>query len=280
MNPIVCLTLPYAAFPLRRGLEGVARAGYDFVGVGWPHEGAEVLGFDPEGRGIADCLEDCRELGLQPLVVGRGPVGEAPAADQLKRRVDVAKALGATSIQMAGVGAYKRFPDEPLDDAVFQAAHRQYMEDVREAGLHAQEAGLVLALKPHTGNTATARHLAALLPEIGVPAVRACYDPGNVHFYEGVAPEEDFPQIAERTFQIVAKDHRGARADNDFPIPGEGDVDFVRIFDTARQAGFSGPVVVERVNGTGGPLTAEEVDERILAARRSVERLLAEAGLG
>ena len=46
MPPIVCLTLPYARFPLRRGLEGIARAGYEYVGVGWPHEGAEVIGFD------------------------------------------------------------------------------------------------------------------------------------------------------------------------------------------------------------------------------------------
>jgi sugar phosphate isomerase/epimerase len=279
MIRLVCLTLPYSSFPLRRGLEGVARAGYDYVGVGWPHEGVEVLGFDAKGEQVEACLSACEEFGLSPLVVGRGPVGEVDTAQMLSRRVDVASALGAESVQMAGAGGYRRFPSEPLDEETFQAAHRKYVTDVRAAGEHASKVGIVLALKPHTGNTATAKHLARVLPEIGVHSVQACYDPGNVHYYEGVAPAEDFPLIADRTFQIVAKDHRGERAENDFPIPGEGDVDFSRIFSTARQSGFSGPVVVERVNGTGGPLTAEEIDGLILKARTNLTRLLQEAGL-
>jgi sugar phosphate isomerase/epimerase len=62
-------------------------------------------------------------------------------------------------------------------------------------------------------------------------------------------------------------------------VPGEGDVDFNRIFTTARQAGFSGPVIVERADGTGGSFSPEEVDARILQARRSLEKMLRESGL-
>ena len=53
----------------------------------------------------------------------------------------------------------------------------------------------------------------------------------------------------------------------------------LRIFETACQSGFSGPIVVERVNGTGGPLTAEEIDELILQARMNLTGLLKESGL-
>jgi sugar phosphate isomerase/epimerase len=276
---MVCLTLPYSNFSLRRGLEGVARAGYEYVGVGWPHEGEDVLGFEAEGEQVARCLAGCSEFGLRPVVVGRGPTAGADPTALLKRRVDVAKALGAGSIQMAGAASYKRFPSEPLEEDAFLAGHREYVEIVRSAGAHAREVGVTLALKPHTGNTATARHLDKLLPEIGVASVQACYDPGNVHYYEGVSPEEDFPLIADRTFQIVAKDHRGGRAVNDFPVPGEGEVDFQRIFSAAKEADFSGPVVVERVNGTGGTFTAEAIDEQVLRARKNLEGLLKASGL-
>ena len=278
MIKLVCLTLPYAKFSLERGIEGVARAGYSYVGVGWPHEGEDPLGFDPDGALVHRAKMLCEQAGLTPVVIGRGPISAKNRASQLIQRIDVCKALGAEAIQMAGAGGYRRFPHEPLAPEVFQADHEAYVVDLKLAGSHAQDREIILALKPHTGNTATAEHLARLLPEIDRPSVQACYDAGNVHFYEGVSPEDDFLHIAEQTYELVAKDHIGSKAENNFPIPGEGDVGFEQIFATAFEAGFDGPVVVERVNGTGGNFTAEEVDARIRQARKNLMGLLIDAG--
>ena len=278
MAKLVCLTLPYAQFPVERAIEGIARAGYTYVGIGWPHQGEDPIGSDPDGGPVRRFLDLCRAGGLTPVVVGGG-ISPSDRLQKLKGRIDVAKAIGAEVVQTAGAGGYRRFPNQPLEPPAFEEAHRAFLADMKEAGPYAERMGVVVALKPHTGNTATARHLAALLPEIDCSAVQACYDPGNVHFYEGISPEEDFPLIAERTYEIVAKDHRGPRAEPDFPLPGEGDVDFARIFAAAGQAGFDGPVVVERVNGTGGTFTPEEIDGRILQARENLEGLLGEAGL-
>ena len=227
------------------------------------------------------CIEPktlCEQTGLTPVVIGLGSTPARDNAHYLMRRIDVCQALGAEAIQMAGAGGYRRFPNEPLAPEVFQAAHEAYVADMQEAGTYAQDRDIILAPKPHTGNTATAKHLARLLPEIDRPSVRACYDPGNVHYYEGLSPEDDFPHIADQTYKIIAKDHIGPRAENNFPIPGEGDVDFERIFATAFEAGFDGPVVVERVNGTGGDFTAEEIDIRIRHARENVIDMLTSAG--
>ena len=276
---LVCFTLPYAQFPLERGIEGVARAGYKFVGIGWPHQGEDPLGLDPNAPRIQQCRNLCQDSGLTLVVLGRGPVSPSNRADDLKRRIDVAGALGAAMIQMSGVGGFRRFPHEPLPSGQFGDAHNAFVEDLQSAGTHAGKSGVQFALKPHRGNTATASHLARLLPEIDRPAVRACYDPGNVHFYEGIAPEDDFPEIADQTIEIVAKDHIGQKAEANFPIPGEGEIDFRRIFRTAAHAEFTGPVVVERVNSTGGPFTPEEIDDRILRARLSLESLIEGSGL-
>ncbi|MCZ6631855.1 MAG: sugar phosphate isomerase/epimerase [bacterium] len=275
---LVCLTLPYARFPLERGLEGVARAGYQYVGLGWPHQGEDPLGLDPEGSLVGQAQELCTQYHLTPVVIGRGPISVSNRAEDLKRRIDVAKALGAKTIQTAGAGGYKRFPDEPLDPDTFRKAHEAFVKDLQVAGSYAQEQGIVLALKPHTGNTATAAHLARLLPEIDRPSVKACYDPGNVHFYEGISPEDDFPAIADQTDEIVAKDHTGPRAERHFPIPGEGDIDWTRIFTTAQNTGFQGAVVIERVDGTGGQISPEELDDRIVRARNNLMTLLENAG--
>ncbi len=278
MIKLVCLTLPYAKFSLERGIEGVARAGYSYVGLGWSHMGEDTLGFDPDGPLVHRAKALCEDAGLTPLVIGRGPISATHNVQQLVQRIDVCRALGAEAIQMAGAGGYRRFPCEPLAPDVFQAAHETFVSDMKTAGTHARDKGIILALKPHTGNTATAKHLARLLPEIDRPSVRACYDPGNVRYYEGVSPEDDFPHIASQTYKLIAKDHRGSRAENNFPIPGGGDVDFERVFATAFEAGFDGPVVVERVDGTGGNFTAEEIDRRIQQARENVVKLLTHAG--
>lgn len=278
MVKLVCLTLPYSNYPLERGIEGVARAGYSYVGLGWSHEGEDTLGFDPDSPLVHRTKALCEQAGLTPVVVGLGSTPARDNARYLMRRIDVCRTLGAKTIQMAGVGGYRRFPDEPLAPEVFRAAHEAYVADMKEAGTYAQERDIILAPKPHTGNTATAKHLARLLPEIDRLSVRACYDPGNVHYYEGISPEDDFPHIADQTCKLIAKDHIGPKAENNFPIPGEGDVDFERIFATAFESGFNGPVVIERVNGTGGDFTAEEIDIRIRHARENVIDLLNSAG--
>jgi sugar phosphate isomerase/epimerase len=140
----------------------------------------------------------------------------------------------------------------------------------------------VVTIKPHTGNTATASVIADTLRTIGSPHILGSYDPGNVRFYEGIEPSEDLPVIAAQTVSLVAKDHRGKRAELDFPIPGEGDVDFASIFTTLRSANFTGPVVVERLDGANGEFNAnspiEVLDERVRAARINLERLLVQAG--
>ncbi len=278
MIKLVCLTLPYTKFSLERGIEGIARAGYSYVGLGWSHEREDTLGFDPDGPLVHRAKALCEQVGLTPVVIGRGPISGRDNVRQLVQRIDVCRALAAEAIQMAGASGYRRFPNEPLAPEVFQAAHEAYVADMKEAAIHAQDQGVILALKPHTGNTATAEHLARLLPEIDRPAVRACYDPGNVHYYEGISPEDDFPHIASQTYKLIAKDHIGSMGENNFPIPGEGHVDFERIFATAFKAGFDGPVVVERVNGTGGDFAAEEIDSRIRRARENVVELLTRAG--
>ena len=85
--------------------------------------------------------------------------------------------------------------------------------------------------------------------------------------------------IAQQTVALVMKAHRGPRAHPDFPVPGEGEVDFARILRSLRAAGFAGPLSVERVDGTDrGPIPAHEVDARLARARRNLERLLAEVG--
>ncbi len=277
MVQIVALTVPYGQYPLQRALEGVARAGYTRVGFGWMHQKQDVLGLDPRGESVKECRRLCDTYGLIPTVIGRGSTHDRISLGELlKRRVDVAKELGVTLIQSAGAGRYRRFPQEPLPAAEYWQAHRRYVQEMKEAGEYALEAGVTISIKPHTGTTATAAHQRQILSQIKSAGVKACYDPGNILFYEGVTPEEGFDLIAGETVEIVAKDHAGDRAESNFPIPGEGDVDWLSIFTLAKEHGFDGVVAIERVDGDGD---ADAIDERMAKARERVAEFLTAAGL-
>ena len=125
----------------------------------------------------------------------------------------------------------------------------------------AQAAGLVVALEIHGDLMATGAQSAALLARIGHPAVKVNYDTANVEHYGGVR--------ADRVANVHLKDMRGGKGDWDFPAIGEGHVDFARVLDILRGAGFNGPYSVEvEFDGTWPAL-----DDVTAAMRASREAL-------
>ena len=281
MIKLVCCTLPYARYSFERALDGISKAGYKYVGFGLRHEGQSVPSDDPTAEELARIKEEFAKRNLIPaLMWGISLAGDADLA-QYRRKVDVAKELGVKALLGGGTWGYRQFPDQPLSESELVEAHRIFVDNVRQVAPYAQEAGIEILLKPHTGNTATAALLAQTIKDIDAPNVVACYDPGNVSYYEGLAPGEDMAPFADMMAHIVAKDHQGPRAHADFPIPGEGAVDFPAIFSMLAKAGFDGIISVERVDGAPSePLSAEELDARIARARRNLLELAEKANLG
>ncbi|MEF3305747.1 sugar phosphate isomerase/epimerase family protein [Paenibacillus sp. GYB003] len=279
---LACMTWIYSKHSFERALESIARTGYRYVSFGLPHEGKPA--FDDTAEGEAKRISGLlNRYGLKPVsLVSTDVLLPGLPLERAISRLEFARAIGVTELLSLGTTSYKRFPDEPKSEEEMKPINAAFADKYRRVGEEAGKRGIVVTIKPHTGNTATAAVIADTLRTIGSPHVRASYDPGNVRFYEGVDPAADLPIIASETASIVAKDHRGARAESDFPIPGEGDVDFRSIFGTLRSAGFAGPVIVERLDGARGEFHAgipiERLDERIGAARVNLTRLLAEAG--
>lgn len=281
MRPAVqlaCMTWPYKDHPLERALEGIAAAGYRYVSLGLPHEGKPV--FQDESPGDSErILQLLDRYELKPAaIISTEAFSLKQPIERAWRRMDFAHALGVQELLSLGTTSYRRFPEEPVPTQEMKLMNEAFAHKFRVIGEEAGKRGLVVSIKPHTGNTATAAILAETLRTIGSPYIKASYDPGNVHFYEGLDAADDLPQIAADTISFVAKDHRGERAEEDFPVPGEGDVRFRPMFAALRAAGFAGTVLVERLDGKGGPASAAQWDQRIAKARSNLQQMLAEAG--
>ena len=84
----------------------------------------------------------------------------------------------------------------------------------------------------------------------------------------------DLPDLAPYVKAVCIKDHLGGRAEADFPVPGSGQIDHALMFRTLFAGGFRGPLAVERVDGKGGPVTPEILDQRIAQAYNFLAPLL------
>lgn len=280
MVRIACMTIPYMKYSFERALQGISQAGYQHVAFGLPHAGEEVP--DPSDPKSSQRVKDLLEkYQLNPvMLISNAQLAPGQSLETAKQRIAFAKELGIEELLSVGVWNYRKFPEEPLPEEEFQRKHEAFVQRFREVGALAEQEGITITIKPHGGNTATARHIKQTLNEIGSAAVRASYDPGNVHYYEGVKSSTDFPHIVEATASFIAKDHAGSRLQLYFPIPGEGDVDFIRQFKELKAARFNGPIVIERVDGNPmEPMSLEQIDQSIQLARVSLEKLLSKAGL-
>ena len=141
----------------------------------------------------------------------------------------------------------ERFGLPIVNTAIGGHAHVEESEDAFMANIGtladaAQAAGLVIALEIHGDLMASGERSIPLLDRIGHPAVKVNYDTANVEHYGGVRAEDDLPAIADRVANVHLKDMRGGQGDWDFPAIGEGHVDFGRVLEILRGAGYDGPV--------------------------------------
>ena len=210
--------------------------------------------------------------GLEPVAMSATWQGDSGAED-FRARMDQASILGVPYVLTEGTWTGMEGTVSAEDAASSEA---QFLARMSQIIPQAEENGITILLKPHTGNTATGPLLRATLDKIGSRRVRACYDPGNVHFYEGLSPEVDILHIMPYLSGICVKDHKGARGERNFPVPGDGDVDYRRIMRSMKRHRFAGPLFVEQFDGTDmkESMPVEEVDERAGKAYTFLERIV------
>jgi sugar phosphate isomerase/epimerase len=264
------MTRPFVArgASFEEALERIAHAGYRHLHFGPNDRRADGTSAVPEGatpEQLAALATLCARHDLAPISMFPRHGGEL-AADTLeafRTDVDTARALGVRTLIMWGPWPYRQGLVVRHARAEVRSRHEAWFTAMADLAAHAEGQGVMITLKPHTGLTATSWELQDTLARINSAAVRACYDGGNVHYYEGLAPEEDIKEIAAQTAALCVKDHRGPRGHEDFPTPGDGEVDHRSMLTTLRAAGFSGPCLVELVGGS----TPEETEHE---ARRAL----------
>lgn len=240
-------TLPYRREPLDRALRGIADAGYDVVGLYCEHDGEPVAPARPTLAEARELRRRVAGFGLEPVTVFARP-GATADVDALLADLDLCAAMDVPLLQAFGPTPSTDGQRRP--EMAWHGEVERFLDVLRRTAPEAERRGVTIALKPHRGATATGADLVDVLHRVSSPAVRACWDAGNIRFYEGLDSEDDLADsgVAPFVVSVCIKDHAGAAGQPVFPVPGDGQVDHPRLIGTLAAAGFRGPLLVERVD--------------------------------
>jgi L-ribulose-5-phosphate 3-epimerase len=256
-NPLAGHTNSYHSYGFDEALAGIADAGFKYVELsavpGWTEH--VDLDVDPDDvrRRLADHgLEAASLSGHSDLTTREG-------LEHGVKAVRWAAAYGIPVVNTA-VGGHQS-ADE--NEAAF-------LEHVGELADVADEVGVVVALEIHGDIMASSDVTIPLIEAIGRESIKVNYDTANVEFYSGDRAVDDLPKITSQLAHVHLKDTAGGKGNWDFPAVGDGTVDFHRVIEILRRAGYSGPYSVE-IEFRGEPWPSlEDVNA---AMRRSHDHL-------
>lgn len=267
----------YASLPLEDAVARIRKAGFRYICMAASHARVPVFTPAMPKAERAAMLRRVRGLGVEPFMSLGGFVEvrtETGLANYL-RQLDLCADFEIPVLVGGGPWYYQKFPNLPKRELDWQKEVAQFYSAMEKAVRHAEEVGVTITLKPHTGITARAKDCTEVVKRIVSPRFKICWDAGNVSFYEGIYPDPDLPDLAPQVKAVCIKDHLGLRGDENFPTPGQGQIDHELMFRTLFAAGFNGPMAIERVDGRDGRgVTPDMVDERLAAANRYLVPLL------
>lgn len=278
---LACMTLPYSELPFRRALEGIARAGYRYLAFGTTHAGQPALDPAATDAQVLALGQQIADHGLQPVMAfGPGSVTDEGGGDAWRRRLDQACLLKLDCVLAMGPWEYEVWPGKKYAPAVWEGMCEKWYAAMAPVLRHAEAVSMDLVFKPHTGITAYGGPLRQTIERLASPRARVAYDGGNVHYYEGLDPALDIKDCADLVSALCVKDHSGPRANPLFPVPGAGDVDHGAMLAVLQEVNFSGPLAVERFEGSfkKAEMVPALLDGLAEQSRVYLEGLLAELG--
>ena len=262
-NPLAGHTNTYHTYGFEEALAGIANAGYRYVELSAVPGWTEHVDLD---RPPADVRRTVEGYGLETVSLsGHSDLTTREGLDHGIKAIRWAADYGIPIMNTA-VGGHQS-ADE--NEAAF-------LTNVGELADAAERSGVVVALEIHGDIMASSDVTIPLIEKIGRDSIKVNYDTANVEYYAGKKAVDDLPKITPHLAHVHLKDTVGGRGVWNFGALGSGSVDFARVLEILREAGYDGPFSVElEFQGEPWPPLAE-VNEAMQRSREHLNSL----GLG
>ena len=260
-NPLAGHTNTYHTYGFEEALRGIAAAGYRYVELSAVPGWTEHVDLDTPPGEVRRLLDS---HGLE--AVSLSGHSDLTTREGLEHGLKAVRWAGEYGIPIVNTAVGGHQSADESEAAFLGNAGR--LADAAEA------AGVVVALEIHGDIMASSDVTIPLLEKVGRDSIKVNYDTANVEFYSGDKAVDDLPKITRYLAHVHLKDTAGGKGNWNFPAIGSGTVDFTRVLEILREAGYEGPYSVE-LEFQGEPWPP--LDEVTESMRRSYEHL---SGLG
>lgn len=237
---IGCFNRPWSKWSYDDALDGLKKAGFKATGLVGRHKTSpeSLLTPDAPAEYLNRLKERIAARGLKPVnawIYGPKARDHQGAVTELKQLTNNAVRLGLSTLLSGG----------PRRNETVE----YYSGVMAELAPYAADKGIKIAMKPHGGDGA---EILRCLELIGHPNFSIWYDAGNIIYYTGANPATELKGIAAHVTGFCAKDCGGKGS----PVMiqfGTGKVDFKKVFQILKNAGFNGPVMIECTGDADSP---------------------------
>ncbi len=265
--PIGCFNRPWTKWSYDETLDAIKAAGYTHTGLLTPTKTDVFTSAEATPEYLA---------ALKQKIAARSLACNMTAL-RVKTQLDLPEAIADTRKQIengktVGVEFALTFGEDKPE------RYEKYFKIMADAAAFAQERGIKLVMKPHGGGSGASDEILHALKAVGHPNFKIWYDAGNIIYYTGKDPVEEFKPIAAHVTGFCAKDcsvetdAAGKRKPDVMIQFGAGKVDFAAMFKAMKSAGFNGPLMVECCKIGATP---QETMENARANRLFLEKVLA-----
>lgn len=259
--PVGCFNRPWAKWPFDETLKGVKAAGYRSTGLLTRTKMDPFISAEATPEYLDSLKKAIAASGLTAVMGALNSRHDTPIEDTIKslhKQIDNAAFLGLESVMTFGI-------DNPQQ-------YEHYFKSMADAAAYGQEKRVRVVMKPHGGSSGASEEIIAAMKKVGHKNFSIWYDAGNIIHYTGKDPVEELKPIVQYVTGFCAKDCAEQKGEVMIQF-GTGKVDFKRVFQVLKGAGFNGPIMVECcVLGD----TPDVVTANARANREFLEKVLAE----
>jgi len=258
--PVGCFNRPWTKWSFDETLKQIKAAGYKTTGGLSRTREEPFISADATPEYLDALKKKIAASGLKANMGALSSRHSIPLEDsvkQVRKQIDNAKFLSLEYVLSFGVDKLEELP--------------HFYKVMSDAAAYAQEKGVKLVMKPHGGGSGASDEILRAIKEVNHPNFKIWYDAGNIIYYTGKDPIEEFKPIAQHVTGFCAKDCPGVKGEVMSQF-GTGKVDFAGVFKAMKAAGFKGPIMVEGVKVGATP---EETAANARANREFLEKVLA-----
>lgn len=196
-------------------------------------------------------MQRLAQYGLKPLVVRCGAeLSKDTFLDDIAAQLETCEKMGVKYMFMSA----KR-GELSKEDAYAR---------IRAAGELARAHGVTITLETHPDLGTNGAVQVETMRAIDHPNIRVNFDTANITYYNrGTSAVAELAKSIDYVGTVEFKDHNGAFETWNFPVLGQGVVDFPAIVRMLREKVYTGPVTLEFEGVQGVELTGEQTKHAI-----------------